>query len=154
MIEIWNDCHLNNSDKFDWLIFSDINEYIVLKNYTSIKLYLNEPKFKKCKKIYLNVLIHIDNNLTYYDNGSIHDNPEVESNSEKKKYSYGHVNYIIRGNSPNIKIDNINIISRDVKGCNEFGKEIELNQFAQIKNANFDYYYIDHSLNKSFGEEI
>ena len=28
-----NDCYLNNYEKFDWLIFYDIDEYIFLKNY-------------------------------------------------------------------------------------------------------------------------
>lgn len=154
LIEIWNDCYLNNSEKFNWLIFYDIDEYIFLKNYTSIKSFLNEPKFKNCIKIYLNLVIHINNNLIYYDNTSFHVKlPEVERKFGKQKYCDGKVKYIIRGNTPNKTINNINIISIDIKECNGFGNEKEFNNFTQIKNLGFEYYYIDHYLNKSFKEE-
>ena len=70
---IRNDCYLRNKKKFDWLIFYDIDEYIHLKNYTNIKTFLNEQKFKKCLKINLNWVMHTDNNLIYYDNRSLHE---------------------------------------------------------------------------------
>ena len=156
MIRVWNHCYLNNFEKFDWLIFYDIDEYIYLKNYTSIKTFLNEPKFKKCIKIYLNWVIHTDNNLIYYDNRTLHERfPQVELNAIKnKKECYGSVKTILRGHIPNIKITRMHIFSREMKGCNGFGKEAELNQHDHIKNPDFEYYYIDHFYSKSLEEFV
>ena len=156
MIRVWNDCYLNNFDKFDWLIFYDIDEYIFLKNYTSIKAFLKEPKFKKCQKIYLNWVIHTDNNLIYYDNRTLHERfPEVELNARNKnKNCYGSVKSILKGHIPNVKINRMHIFSRDMKGCNGFGEEAELNQLDHIKNPDYEYYYIDHYYSKSVEEFI
>ena len=46
---IMNDCYKNNFDKFNWLIFYDIDEFIFLKIYTNIKVFLNQSKFSKCR---------------------------------------------------------------------------------------------------------
>ena len=40
-LKILRHCYKNNYNKFDWLIFYDIDEYINLKNYTNIKDFLN-----------------------------------------------------------------------------------------------------------------
>jgi hypothetical protein len=68
---IYNDCYYNNYDKYDWLIFNDIDEYIYLKNYNNVKIFLNEPRFKKCEKIQLNWILFTDNNNIYYENKSL-----------------------------------------------------------------------------------
>ena len=156
MLRVWNDCYSKNYKKYDWLIFYDLDEYIYLKNYTSIKAFLNEPKFKNCQKIYLNWVIHTDNDLIYYDNRSLHDRfPEVERNARyNKKDCYSSVKSILRGHIPNVKITRMHIFSRDVKGCNGFGEIAELNHLDHIKNPDFKYYYIDHYYSKSLEEFI
>jgi hypothetical protein len=45
-IPILNDCYKNNKRKYDWFLFFDMDEFIFLKNYTSIKYFLNEKKFQ------------------------------------------------------------------------------------------------------------
>ena len=156
MIRVWNDCYLKNYKKFDWMIFYDIDEYIYLKNYTSIKTFLNEPKFKNCQKIYLNWVIHTDNDLIYYDNRSLHERfPEVERNAKYNKMDcYSSVKSILRGHIPNVKIRRMHIFSRDIKGCNGFGDIAELNRLDHIRNPDFKYYYIDHYYSKSLEEFI
>ena len=39
IIRVWEDCYLRNFKKFDWLLFYDLDEYIYLKDYESIKLF-------------------------------------------------------------------------------------------------------------------
>ena len=63
LFKIMNECYQNNYDKYDWLIFYELDEFIHLSNYSNIKLFLNEEKFNKCNLIYLNMLCHTDNNL-------------------------------------------------------------------------------------------
>ena len=67
-MRIYYDCYNKNLDRFDWLIFNDIDEYLYLKNYNNIKTFLNQFKFRKCENIQLNWLLYTDNNLMYYQN--------------------------------------------------------------------------------------
>ena len=68
---IMNDCYKKNFDKFDWLIFYELDEFIHLSNYSNLKIFLNEEKFNKCNLICLNLLCHTDNNLLFYQNKSL-----------------------------------------------------------------------------------
>lgn len=54
ILNIMNDCYLNNNKKYDWLIFYEFDEYIFLKDFKSVKTFLNDLRFDKCKKIQLN----------------------------------------------------------------------------------------------------
>ena len=54
---IYNDCYSKNYDKYEWLIFNDIDEFINLKNYGGVKNFLNEPRFKNCGSIHLNWIL-------------------------------------------------------------------------------------------------
>ena len=152
-----SNCYTENKKKFNWLIFYDIDEYIYLKNYTNIKTFLNEKKFKKCLKINLNWVIHTDNNLIYYDNRTLHERfPELEPNAIKKKTNLHRYRYkfILRGKIQNFNKDYYYLISTKVKGCNGDGKESELLNTKFMKNCDFKYYYIDHYYFKSLEEFI
>ena len=47
--KIMNLCYQRAYKKYDWLIFYELDEFIHLNNYTSIKTFLNEQKFKTCQ---------------------------------------------------------------------------------------------------------
>ena len=66
--KIMNDCYSKNNNKYDYLIFYEIDEYVHLHNYTNIKYFLSLPKFSKCEIIHLNLICHTDNNQLYYEN--------------------------------------------------------------------------------------
>ena len=79
-----NDCYRKNYRNYDWLIFFEIDEYIYLKNFTSIKEYLNDTKFFKCQSIQLNWIFHTDNNLMHYENRPLKERfPEIEDKAKK-----------------------------------------------------------------------
>ena len=65
LYQIMNNCYQNNFNKYDWLIFYELDEFIHLSNYSDIKLFLNEEKFNKCNFVMLNLICHTDNNLSY-----------------------------------------------------------------------------------------
>ena len=48
MFIIMNDCYQRNYNKYNWLIFYELDEFIYLRNYTNIKLFLMQPKFENC----------------------------------------------------------------------------------------------------------
>ena len=90
---LYNDCYYNYFDKYDWIIFNDIDEYLYLKNYNNIKIFLNRPVFKKCENIQLNWVLFTDNNYIYYENRSLLErftevDPYVKSRNINK-YSNG-----------------------------------------------------------------
>ena len=67
--QIMNDCYKSNHNKFNWLIFYDIDEFINLKYYKNIKLFLIQSKFDKCGKVELNWVHRVDGGKSlYYDN--------------------------------------------------------------------------------------
>ena len=83
-LNMMNDCYQKNNQQYDWLIFYDIDEYIHLKNFTSIKNFLNEEKFQKCNNVYLNWVFHTDNYLFDYDNRTVQQRfPIAESKPDK-----------------------------------------------------------------------
>ena len=147
---IYNDCFTKNYNKFEWLFFNDIDEYIYLRNYNNIKKFLNKPRFKKCENIQLNWLLHTDNNLIHYLNKSLLERfVEKDPFAEKRnlnKHSNG--KSILKGHIPNIKITNFHCISDQLKTCNGFWK---------IRNniqKDYKYYYINHYFSKSTEEFI
>ena len=152
--EIYNDCYKNNYKVYDWLIFYDIDEFINLKNYSNIKYFLNERKFKKCKSIYLNCFRHTDNDLLYYDNRSLVERfPKIKWNS--KMYT---LKTIMRGNLENINFKTSHWLDRNIIGCNALGKLIKPNKKVKIdidfKKSFFKLYYIDHYCFKSTEEFV
>ena len=50
-IKMLNDCYKKNNKNYDWFILFDIDEFIYLKGFNNIKLFLNQRKFKKCDYI-------------------------------------------------------------------------------------------------------
>ena len=147
---IYNDCYNNYYDKYDWLLFNDIDEYIYLNNYTNIKIFLNEPYFKKCENIQLNWVLFTDNNYIYYENRSLLERfTELDpylTNRTIDKHSNG--KSILRGHIPNIKIENFHSISDTLKSCDGFGKIVR-----NIKR-DYKYYYFKHYYCKSTEEFI
>ena len=125
ILNIMNDCYLNNNKKYDWLIFYEFDEYIFLKDFKSVKAFLNDLRFDKCKKIQLNWILHTDNNLLYYDNRPLSIRfPEREAKArEKKTGGISGIKSIIRGRIKNIKIKCVHNLDSDIKGCNGFGKK-------------------------------
>ena len=147
------DCYLKYNKKFDWLIFYEIDEYIHLKNYSNIKEFLKEPRFNLCKKIFLNWVFHIDNNLLKYDNRTLHKRfPQIEP---KRKNCIGTGKCILRGGIPKIKITGSHTVGKNIESCNGFGQKIKfINNGFYLKNIDFEFYYIDHYYSKSLEEFI
>ena len=148
-LKIFQNCYKQNHKNYDWLIFYDIDEFIYLKNYKNIKDFLTDKKFNKCQSIYLNWIIHTDNNLIYYDNRTLYERfPEIYIN---KNYCNGKT--IIKGNIENIEMKTTHLLDIKIERCNGFGKKIKTNGIY-CKKPDYKYYYIDHYYCKSTEEFI
>ena len=148
-LKMFEDCYKKNSMKYDWLIFYDMDEFIYLKKIINIKDFLNQKKFNKCQSIYLNWVIHTDNNLKYYYNKSLAQRfTEIYKN---KNYCNGKT--IIRGNIKNIKMETTHLLDRKIGRCNGFGKKFKSKGIFCLL-PDYKYYYIDHYYSKSTEEFI
>ena len=150
---ILNDCYNVNNNKYDWIMFNDIDEFIYLKNYFNIKEFLKNKFFNKCQIIYLNWLMHTDNNHIYYINKSlfkrfteIYYNP----NNDKEFRIYNSGKSIIRGNISNIYLYHANYLTDKLKICNSFGKRINM----KYHKMDINNYYFNHFYCKSVEEFI
>jgi len=147
--KIYQNCYNNNYMIYDWLIFYDIDEFINLKNYKNIKDFLNQKKFNKCKSIYLNWILHTDNNLIYYDNRTLHKRfPKVIFD---RSFCYGKT--IIRGKLKEINIHNCHLLNKGIQRCDGFGKIYNSLRKIRCSESYYNnYYYIDHYMFKSTEE--
>ena len=151
--KIMNDCYKNKYDKFDWLIFYDIDEFIYLKNYNNIKEFLNQPKFYNCGKIELNWVHRVNEKLIYYDDRPLFKRfPDKELNINNFTYC-PQIKSILKGHIPNIQIKCLHRLTSQINGCDGYGRK---SQIRGIKTMNPDYenYYINHYFGKSLEEFI
>ena len=154
-IKAYNKCYEKNNILFDWLIFFDLDEFLYLKDFQSIKLYLGDKRFNKCEKVQFNWVFHTDNNLVYYDNRSLAERfPEREKKSKGKKIGGKEwIKTILRGHNPSITINNAHSLFKRSISCNGFGKKMRYyKNYAFV--SDYEYYYIDHYYCKSTEEFI
>jgi hypothetical protein len=149
-IPILNECYKNHAKEYDWFLFYDMDEFIYLKNYTSIKYFLNEGRFQTCYIIYLNWVNHLDNNKIYYSNESLFKRFPKYKNNETNAI----VKSMIRGHKTKIFINNNHIINSEYTSCDSFGFKKRFINIIHTEKPDYKYYYIDHFYFKSTEEFI
>ena len=151
-LKAFNDCYEKYNKLFDWLIFFDVDEFIYLKDFISIKLFLNNTRFNKCERVQFTYIFHTDNNLIYYDNRTLRERfPERCSNLRKKVWDRSYFKSIVRGQKAPINIKHPHYLNTKFQGCNAFGKKVH-NKLLHTLNADYKYYYIIHYYSKSLEE--
>ena len=153
---IMDSCYQSYHDKYDWLIFYELDEFIYLKNYQNIKLFLSNKIYDKCESIQLNWVHMSDNNHIFYENKSLHERfPEIGKNVVKnKKNIICFVKTIIRGHLKNINITHNHLLNGKLKSCNGFGeKGLNKNHILSI-NPDYELNFIRHYYTKSAQEFI
>ena len=147
---IYHDCYSKNYNKYEWLLFNDIDEYLYLKNFHNIKDFLIQYKFNNCENIHLNWLLYTDNNLIYYQNKTLKKRfTEKDPNIKNRIINiYSNGKSILRGHIPNITIVNFHSISDELKICDGFGRN------RNIMKPDYKYYYFIHYYCKSTEEFI
>ena len=148
-MQIVKDCYKKNHMNYDWLIFYDIDEYIHLKGH-NIKSYLNQSYFNNCEVIYLNWILHTDNNKFYYENKTLKERfPEIQ----KDFNTLMQMKSILRGHIPKIRIENNHLLSNNLKKCDGYGRPPITEGFGTY-NIDHTNYYIDHYSCKSTEELV
>ena len=152
--KVYKECYKKNYRKYNWLIFYDMDEYIYLKNFKNIKIYLKQKKFYKCQRIQLNWIFHTDNNLLFYDNRTLAKRfPEREKKARgKKKGGAQGVKSILKGNIET-NIYDVHVLNHNLTGCDGFGN-IKYIKAISTDISDFKYFYINHYYSKSTEEFI
>ena len=146
---IMNDCYKNNFDKFDWLIFYDIDEFIYLKYFYNIKVFLSQSKFNICEKVQLNWVHRVDDEKSfYYENKPLHLRFKRKEQNILKNNYYPQIKSILKGHIPNLSIGCLHNLASGLISCDGFGHKSNL---VGIQNLNPDFksYYINHYYGKS-----
>ena len=146
-----NHCYMKNKKIYDWFIFYDMDEFIHLTNIKNIKNYLTNDRFKKCNVIYLNQVLHTDNEQIYYYNKSLFE--RFPNSTLNFKREMGITKMIIRGNLINITINDPHSIINEHQ-CNSIGKIINKYDYTNFEEFYNDNYYYDHFPFKSSEEYL
>jgi hypothetical protein len=64
----YEECYYKYKKHYEWLMFFDVDEYLILPNYKNIHEFLENKKFKNFNIIHINWIFYDDNNLIFYDN--------------------------------------------------------------------------------------
>ena len=148
-IPIYNYCYRKNKNKYDWIGFFDIDEYLYIEENKSIKNYLYEDSFNKCQSIFFNWIMYNDNDndLVRYDNRKLKDRftKPIANSSEGKSF--------VRGNIDNLLIPTTHIIGININNfCNSNGEFIYPNDFLTYKFKKNPKAYIKHYYTKTAEE--
>ena len=143
----YNYFYKNNSDRFDWIMFIDFDEYINFRENNNLESYLYHKRFEKCQSILLNWIIYDDNDLIKYDK-----RPLIERfTRQKKETNIGKA--IVRGGINNLLIPTSMNPGINIKYfCNSNGKRIFPNDFFYRKFENNSLAYIKHFYTKTAEE--
>ena len=154
MMKIMNDCYQRNYETYDWIIFFELDEFIHLSNYSSVKPFLNLPRFKECQVIYLNLICHTDNNLLYYDNRSLAERfPKMVPKHKKGGYRL-EIKSIVRGHIPNLTVESNHLCNKKLINCNGYGNSNRYYYDTYTNQNDYKNFYIDHYYSKSTEEFI
>ena len=152
-IKVYNDCYENNKNKYDWIAFYDVDEYLYLENYTNINEFLSLPIFNNCSSILINWRYYGDNNNIYYEPKPLKTRFSVPFNFLKNriydKYFFSASKSIIKGGL-NISWAHFPHFLNDSFICRPNGSKV-MDPFSQPQ---YSQAYIKHYATKSIEEYI
>ena len=153
---IMDSCYQTYHDQYDWLLFYELDEFLYLKNYQNIKLFLFDKKFDNCESIQLNWVHMSDNNQIYYENKPLHERfPKRGKNVMVNQYNkICFVKTMVRGHLKNISIVNNHVLNENLIACNGFGKKSELMKKILSVKPDYKFNYIKHFYGKSVQEFV
>ena len=153
---IMDSCYQTYHDQYDWLLFYELDEFLYLKKYKNIKLFLFDKKFDNCESIQLNWVHMSDNNQIFYENKPLHERfPKRGKNVMENQYNkICFVKTMVRGHLKNINIVNNHVLNEKLIACNGFGKKSELMKKILSLKPDYKFNYIKHFYGKSVQEFV
>lgn len=152
----YNECYKQYSN-YDWLLFVDIDEFLILENHNNIKEFLSDEKFDKFDIIHINWKTFTDNELLTVKNNdyslmSRFTTPCKEVNGILKRVDK-EVKSFVRGGIKNLKFSKNphTLDSIEVPCCNVLGKQ-EKNSWQKNQIVVHEVAWINHYICKTVEE--
>ena len=143
----YNHCYKKYGNQFDFLLFLDFDEFVIIENNININTYLYKEKFNKCETIILNWIMYGDNNLLKYDNRTM----IQRFTTSIKQWNKG--KSIVRTNITNLIISSTHTIGINTNYfCDSNGKRLFPKSFNEFKAPNKPEAYIKHFYTKTVEE--
>ena len=152
IFDAYKDCYYKNNNKYDWLSFFDMDEFLELnKKYKNIQDFLNDKIFKQCQNIKINWLLYNNENNLYYENKPLQQRITQFINDENLNK---HIKSTVRGNLPENywkNMANPHTSTSNYISCSSSGKFVQFDSPfifpPDYSNAKLKHYYY-----KSFEE--
>ena len=123
-VNAYNECYVNNRNKYDWFGFYDIDEYLYFTNFTNINDFLSQLQFENCSSLLINWKYYGDNDKLHYEPIPLKERFTKPYNftaiAKKNMMLYGAAKTIARGGS-NITWAHFPHFLNDSKMCNALG---------------------------------
>ena len=144
-------CYNKHKDDYDWIIMTDMDEYLVIQNHQTLREYLSDKVFDKCDSIKIHWKMSSDNNLLHYENKSLFERfkePYLRSDHIKSIMRGGITGLVYYQHSP-LKAD------RNVS-CDNTGRLLNYTKIniQSVRPYNTDRAYFLHFYFKSTEEYI
>lgn len=150
-VSAYQDFYNKNQKDYDWIMFLDVDEFLVLKKHASVQEYLSEKVFENVKDIRINWLCYGDNNFLHYENKPVRERfTELCENKEVNKYYKNFIKTGIQG----LKIGNVHYTSKIDPVALNNGTIIPYSSSTVLNVTNHDWAYIAHYVTKSTEEFI
>ncbi len=149
----YNDCYAKRKNEFDWILFADADEFLILNKHHTIDEFLQDKKDYEC--VLVNWQTMTDNNLIYYENKPLMERFTEQIPFDKcvqyaKTPENAHVKSLIKGGLPFICFySNPHCVVNPIKCCNADGKSCNLSPF---QNITWETAYLRHFTTKSAEE--
>ena len=120
----YEECYNKFKNKYDWFLFFDVDEYLILPNYKNIHDFVNDNRFNKFDIIHVNWIFFDDNDLIYYDNRPLQKRFIRPRHFIKKNYKNYLIKSIIRSRLSKLKFTNSHTPKGKYKVCDVTGKKV------------------------------
>jgi len=149
-LKSYYDCYKNNSNKYDWLSFFDMDELLEF-NDTNLKVqdFLENDRFNKCENVKVNwVNYYSENDVLYYENRPYQERfKNFTPNYHIKSTVRGNLSHNFWGNvqNPHTSLDHFNT-------CTSSGLRMS-SKSPFLRPPDIKYARLKHYYQKSFEEE-
>jgi len=134
----YQEVYLKYINNYDWFMFFDADEFLILPKNNNINDLFNEINYNNFDIIHVNWIYYYDNELIYYDNRSLQmkfKKPRYIYNN-KNKFLDSHIKSIIKTGFFNLKWrGNPHTPSGKFKVCDINGKKINNSPFSKKNQA-------------------
>ena len=160
-MEAYTEYFNNNKDKYDWICYFDIDEYLAFNHCKNIKQYLSKPVFAQYDMIHINWKIYDDNEQLYYSSKPVWERFTHPMDPDRCfKYDFpenDHIKSIIRTDiKHDVKFTNPHTIDEGkekfLRVCDNTGMEVKNEPF--VHPYNWDEAYLMHYKCKTIDEYV